>query len=725
MKSKPQSAHHHESKQTSHRLTVPSLIRHSVWLGFMLCLAEPTARGSELVLYDFDQLGDAKTFHCNNAKAELARSGNHSVLQIETGHAQSWPGVTLPAGDGHLDLSPYATLQVQVKNTGARTVTVSCRVDDPAGNGKKNCASGSLTLGPGQTNALIVHLPHESRSTLDGKLFGMVGYPAGPREPDTLNLKEVKRIMFFVSRPTEDYRFEVSDIKAVGEHTPPTAWVTDGPPFFPFIDSFGQYRHKDWPGKVHSVDDLQERRKTEAAELKTHSGPAGWDQYGGWSGGPKLKASGFFRTQKVRGKWWLVDPDGHLFWSHGIDCVRNSGETPIDERATWFEDFPGDHPEFREFFSSGNAIKEHFAGRKVKTFSFAGLNAKRKYGEHWRQEYGETAQLRIRSWGLNTIGNWSESGIYLLRHTPYTDTLGTHGAKMIAGSKGYWGQFPDVFDASFSAVLRKGMEAKTNSSANDPWCIGYFCDNEMSWDNDTTLALAALQSPPEQAAKRELMNDLKAKYTDIARLNSAWGSSYVSWEALQESNIAPDKLKAHEDLTAFGVRLAETYFRTVRDSIKAVAPRQLYLGCRFGYSMNMVNAGVTRAAGKYCDVVSYNIYQTSIADFVFPGEDKPLIVGEFHFGALDRGLFHTGLVPMEDQSARAEAYRHFVLSALQHPQFVGTHWFQWQDESTTGRALDGENFQIGFLDVADTPYAETVAASRDMGEHLYVARLKK
>lgn len=54
-----------------------------------------------------------------------------------------------------------------------------------------------------------------------------------------------------------------------------------------------------------------------------------------------------------------------------------------------------------------------------------------------------------------------------------------------------------------------------------------------------------------------------------------------------------------------------------------------------------------------------------------------------------------------------------------HPQFVGTHWFQWQDEPTTGRAWDEENYQIGLVDIADTPYRETVDAVREVGLRMY------
>jgi hypothetical protein len=260
------------------------------------------------------------------------------------------------------------------------------------------------------------------------------------------------------------------------------------------------------------------------------------------------------------------------------------------------------------------------------------------------------------------------------------------------------------------------MEAKRANSAGDPWCIGYFSDNEMSWGDDSSLAVGTLQSPADQPAKQAFVADLKTKYVRIEQLNQTWGSHYASWDALIQSRQAPDKAKAAPDLGAFYSRTAEEYFRSVRDAIKAIAPQQLYLGCRFAW----VNARAAAAAAKYCDVVSYNLYRASVADFQFNGgADVPLIIGEFHFGALDRGLFHTGLVWAPNQNTRAEMYKEYVRSALRHPQFVGCHWFQYFDEPTTGRTYDEENYQIGFVDVADTPYNETIAACREVGYGLY------
>ena len=98
-----------------------------------------------------------------------------------------------------------------------------------------------------------------------------------------------------------------------------------------------------------------------------------------------------------------------------------------------------------------------------------------------------------------------------------------------------------------------------------------------------------------------------------------------------------------------------------------------------------------------------------------------MINGEFHFGALDRGMFSTGLVATKDQQDRAACYINFVKSCLAHPRFVGTHWFQWRDQALTGRS-DSENYQIGFLSVTDQPYPELVAAARQIGSMMYETR---
>ncbi len=677
--------------------------------------AVPRLESSELGLFQ----GPPKDIVAEDASVSEKTASSGSVLRVSTGRRRPWPGVILRAPNGSWNLADFGEVDVELRNAGAQPVRVHCRIDNPGADGTRHCVGDSLQLPVGGSGILKVALKRASDDRLDGKLFGMRGYPVAAGGPGTVEATNLTQILLFVDHPTAEHQFDVGRITATGVYRSPTASVTDAAPYFPFIDTFGQYMHRDWPGKAHSIEELIERREAEARELANEPGPVAWDAYGGWAAGPRQAATGYFRVEKFKGKWWFVDPDGHLFWSHGIDCVRMLDFTPIEERAGWFADFPGASPDFREFLTRGHALKGHYGNRSPESFSFSGANLLRKYGPDWKEDYPRIVHQRLRSWGLNTIGNWSDDLTRRLRRTPYTDTVSSRGARNIEGSEGYWGQFPDVFDPSFKEALTRSMASRRNTSAGDPWCLGYFSDNEMSWGDDTSLALAALKSPANQPAKAELVADLRSKYTDIARLNAAWDANHDSWDALLQSRQAPDRERAKTDLIAFYTKAADRYFRTVRDEIKSAAPHQLYLGCRFAW----VNDIAAQAAGRHCDVVSYNLYRRAVSDFTFPGGDKPLLIGEFHFGALDRGLFHPGLVPVADQARRSAAYEDYVLGAARHPQFVGTHWFQWQDEPTTGRVYDEENYQIGFVDVADTPYRETIAASREVARLLYGERL--
>ena len=641
------------------------------------------------------------------------------AVRVETGTKHQWPGATVIAPDGHWNLSHFGAVEISVKNLGTEVLKLACRVDNAGANGKEHCVNGKLDLAPGATGTVSVPLWRTRRDTIGGKIFGMRGTPFAVGGPYTVDPSRITQILVFTPKPGGARSFEILGIRATGSYTAPTAFTNDAEPYFPFIDTFGQYRHRDWPGKVRSVDELRARRDDEARELGAQPGPDEWNEYGGWKAGPQTKATGFFRTEKYEGKWWLIDPSGRLFFSHGIDAVGIAAATVTGEREHFFADFPGAQPEFAEFVSRESAIKGHFAGRKMSAFSFAGANLARKYGTDWRNVNDDVTQRRMRSWGVNTLGMWSDIKVREMRRTPYTDSIGSWGVRSIAGSEGYWGKFPDPFDPGFREKLLKQMESKRGKSAGDSWCLGFFSDNELSWGDETSLAVGTLMSPAEQPAKRAFLDLLRKKYEDIGRLNAAWGTAHASWDVFAASTTAPDIEKTRADLTTFYTHIAEEYFRVAREAIKEVAPGQLYLGCRFAWDNPLAQA----AAAKFCDVVSFNLYYKDLADFTFEGgADVPLIVGEFHFGATDRGMFHGGLRQMENQAERAAAYSKYVRTALLDPKFVGCHWFQYRDQPTTGRALDEENFQIGFVDVADTPYREMVEASRALGREMYKLR---
>jgi hypothetical protein len=135
-------------------------------------------------------------------------------------------------------------------------------------------------------------------------------------------------------------------------------------------------------------------------------------------------------------------------------------------------------------------------------------------------------------------------------------------------------------------------------------------------------------------------------------------------------------------------------------------------------------ASEIRAARAF-DVYSVNIYDRQVpAERVKEISEltgKPILIGEFHFGTPGRGLA-ASLVQVRDQAERAKAYRYYVENALAMPELVGTHYFQWADQPSTGRS-DGENYNIGLVDVTDRPYPDLVSALQET--HARVLRLHR
>ena len=649
---------------------------------------------------------------------------------VETGVKYRWPGMKMDFLDGECDLSGFGRVTVAVSNTTDRSLTVHLSIKGSLQQG--TTPGGSVKLSPYSSGEIIVDLcniPWALDSPLE--LNGMRGFPKSAGKGTSFDLRHTSSFHVFLNKCKEPSGFSIRRIAVSGSNKGQK--LLSSKTFLPFVDRYGQFIHDDWPGKIHNDAELETARKRESDWLERNAASPipDADKYGGWAGGPQLKATGFFRTEKVGGKWWLVDPDGRLFFSHGIDCVQladaSTGAdagTGVGFRESYFAWLP---PKDDILFGccwgqvakpSSRDIYSDPAHVPYDTFNFSLANVIRKYGPQWRRSCADLTQARLRAWGINTIANWSDPAIYEMRKIPYTATFKTSGPA-IDGCFGWWGKFPDPFTPEFTASAKKGAEAEARKSGADPWCIGWFVDNEIRCGNDDfDLGRAVLRSSARQPAKVAACEMLKRKYGSVAALGDAWGTSYATWDAFLAATNVPDEKLCGPDLLEIHRVVMARYFRTVRDAVKSAAPNRLYLGARLVWGRDIPY----EESARYCDVVSINIYKRPPLRDLPPGSaDKPIIVGEFHFGAFDRGMFHTGLVAVRDQDERAQCYREYLNACLDHPRYVGAHWFQWQDEALTGRA-DGENFQIGFVTVADSPYPELVQAARDIGSTMYRRR---
>ena len=396
----------------------------------------------------------------------------------------------------------------------------------------------SARLNPGESKTVTISFPSPCRyKSIAEKMKLMRADPFGNsnRYNNPKDLSKIKTISVYSAWTSPEPHFKIKKIvaKDTSNRKDPVWYSFDEEKFFPFIDKYGQFKFKDWPGKIHSDVDIKVALKTEEEDLRAHPSPKGVNKYGGWEKGPKSEATGHFYVKKIDGKWWFVDPTGALFWSHGVVRVTpSSGITPLDGREFYFEDLPAEGSEFALFYKTEDKLlTPYYVKRGIKkTYDFSAANIYRKYGAEWRDKYAESSHRRLRSWGLNTIANSSDESIFMMRRTPYIDRFELKPPEVptLVGAQGLWWPFPDVFSKEFEQSIEKNLLSR-KEQLNDPWCLGFFVDNEIHWGSPTTLAQNTLLSPAESACKKTFSERLKAKYGNISSLNTAWGTSYSNW----------------------------------------------------------------------------------------------------------------------------------------------------------------------------------------------------
>ena len=624
-----------------------------------------------------------------NRKAESVlvsgpMQGRSQVLAI-TSDAQPW------------NLSNYLYLVADVGNRGSKAVTIICRAEDPEYAGWHHYAESVARVGAGETTSVLVFLKRKNppAENLRTRFRGMDALPNGYMPLwSGLDPERITKVVMALETSGTNLQLELHGLRAVGICDAAALKATD---YFPFIDSFGQFRHADWPTKIHSPKDFANQRMAEEAALQASPRPNSWDKYGGFQDGPQLAATGDFRVEKNAGKWWLVDPDGHLFWSHGVTGVGVGSTSPVAGREN--------------FFTELSALE----AANAKAVNWYLHNLKLKYGADAESVAGLLAHKRLPSWGLNTLACWSDEKMTRLDKTPYTKILNIGGPLLAAGLK-----LPDPYAPALEWNARRAFENEKNSTAQDPWCIGYFIGNELEWRGGPDMVNEVLTASAKQAGKRAFVNLLQTRHSTITNLNTLWHTSYGSWNNLLEQTNKVDASLAMADFTAFNEELAERYYRICETALKRATPNKLNLGTRF----HTVNPIAVRAAARHCDVVSFNKYNTSIRDLQLPDNlDRPIIIGEFHFPAWDRSFAANAGCGQLCEEQRADSYWYYLTGALENPLIVGTHWFQYLDQPLTGRP-DGENFPIGFVDVTDTPYNELTKVTRELGDKLYSWRLQ-
>ncbi|MBP6963889.1 MAG: beta-galactosidase [Armatimonadetes bacterium] len=406
-------------------------------------------------------------------------------------------------------------------------------------------------------------------------------------------------------------------------------------------------------------------------------------EYGGYKG-VTSKATGFFRVEQTSGRWWCFDPTGAAFYAVGTDhCNYN---------VHWCESL-GYAPYARN-------VREKFSDDE--------------------SAWAKSATDRLKQWGFNALGA-NNSPSTRGRGLAYMGFLGMgseYAGKDSIVPKVHWTGYPNVFNPAFLKHCEEKAQKECAPSKDDPWLFGWFIDNELEWfgkdGSDTGVATEAIKCPAANEGKKALVGVLKKKYPTIEKLNAAWGTSLNSWDDALAS--VEWKEQANEAVIADKIEFlrlcAEKYFSITTAAIRKADPNHMILGCRFAGNA----PPVWDIAGKYCDIVSFNIYGQVDLDKLVPigleetlskwhGECKrPMMVTEWSFPALDAGLpsVHGAGMRVRTQADKAKCFEVYQKTFFALPFMVGSDYFMWVDEPALGIHPNfPEDSNYGLVDVND------------------------
>ncbi|WP_052339562.1 beta-galactosidase [Gorillibacterium massiliense] len=474
----------------------------------------------------------------------------------------------------------------------------------------------------------------------------------------------------------------------------------------PYLDELGQLAEKEWVGKTGSHEEMKLRLEQEEAAMQASPLLDDIGRYGGWKGAA-FASTGYFRTVFDGSSWWFVDPDGYGLFSTGMDCVGPFDTMKVAGMEHLLPPLPDRIGPVRDAWTPQG-------------FSYSVANLIRVYGDSWRERWEALTEGRLKVWGTNTIANWSDSSFIRSSSLPYVYPMeGFPETK-----ETIFRDFPDVFSPEYEENA-KSFASGLLPFQDEPRLVGYFMRNEPHWAFVDSLNLTELllAHPSPLHSKLQFVRWLEEKYETIIHLNEAWGSSFHRFEELAESNAhaEPESGVRKADYDAFDRVLIRRYVEVPARACKAVDPHHLNLGMRYAW----VSSDAILEGCEAFDVFSINCYRfepdRELIERIGKRLNRPVMIGEFHFGAADSGLPAYGIKAVATQEERGQAYRYYIERAAAIPELIGAHYFQLSDQPALGR-FDGENYQIGAVDVCQRPYEPFIEQMKLAHGRIYAIR---
>jgi hypothetical protein len=386
------------------------------------------------------------------------------------------------------------------------------------------------------------------------------------------------------------------------------------------------------------------------------------NRYGGRMDVPRERATGFFRTQKIGDRWWLIDPEGCRFYHVGINVVQMP----------------------------------------------RGADA-----ERWPEQV--TAQLREN--GFNGLGNWSNTRlqkveqplVWVLRHNFLFDFA--RKKKLVepaSGTQGFPNRCMPVFHPEFPAFCEEFGRALA-ATANDPTLLGIMTENEIQCPVDLLDRYLASDTgnpdmkPGYDAAAAWVV--ARKGSLDTAGLTRRDRYAFIAYAFERYYSLVVPIVRKHDPNHLYlGSRI--NYSAGQFDNPwfwKMLAPYH-----------DAVSVNYYHRWGPQAD---------ETGDWA-AWADRPILFTEWYAKALDvvptlANTHGAGWV-VRTQEDRARYYQHFALGALEAKNVVGWHFFKYMDDPPESTALDNMGgVNKGMFDVSGQPHRPLLDRARAVNREAY------
>jgi hypothetical protein len=293
--------------------------------------------------------------------------------------------------------------------------------------------------------------------------------------------------------------------------------------------------------------------------------------------------------------------------------------------------------------------------------------------------------------------------------------------------------YHDVFDPQHHADIDAMALAVTTRTKDNPSLIGYYWADLVMWDIDRARAQRCTDwvsfhraLPGPRAGKRAYVDFLRARHHTIDRLNSAYATTFPSFDFLLSSQLHGlplDRSAVRADDDAFLGLIARTLYTAMATAFRKHDPHHLLLGDRYdahNHPPQVLAAAVEHVdaiavqwgaqievneidlAGRYDATHNFGFEATfdrAYFERLHAQTGKPILICDHNISFAAPGMPFTQWHQKQSPQDAAAAYRTFLHELIATPFMLGLQRCQYLSQDS----VPGKLCKQGLLDRDGSP----------------------